>query len=98
MRLYRISNKAGNGIWVFAHNKERALFLALVYGHARKLENLKVLADQTDLFKGRHDTDRVTVEGCASVLFTSNQSKGTWSIYDPIIKKRVRDEGLGVGM
>jgi hypothetical protein len=98
MRLYRIRNKADNGVWVFAETEARALELALASGHARKMENLRVIGDQTDIFADRHDTSRVQVEGIACVLFINNQSKGTWSIYDPIKKKIVRDEEKGVGM
>jgi hypothetical protein len=51
MRLYRISNKARRGCWIFAASEARAKELALADGFVKRLENITSLKDQTEFFR-----------------------------------------------
>lgn len=64
MKLFRCSNKANKGCWVFADNEQEALEIFFRNGNVRKLENGKAKECLFSDFP-MSDVERVNVKGCA---------------------------------
>lgn len=69
MRLFRIWNKANDGLWVFAADETDAKAVAVEAGHVRSEANVTRFEDQTDAFldgdreRGLTDTRRALDSG-----------------------------------
>jgi hypothetical protein len=113
MRLYRLSNKARTGCWVFADDEQEARAIFLEDGRVRRPENITSVEDQTEFYRKTTDLDKVHVKGTASLCIPSIGgrelllaiSQGTVNPRSPHREwsvsrggKLVRDPYFGIGM
>jgi hypothetical protein len=97
MRLYRLSNKNGNGGWVFAEDTETAKAIFFQEHGVKKISNIKNVVDQTDFYASSTDLADVKVAGLACLACSvSGPPKRSWCISRE--GKIVRDLSKGIGV
>jgi len=65
LRLFRLSNKARMGCWVFAENEEEAREIFKLDGRVKSLANITFVQDQTDFYTPTTNLSEVTEKGPA---------------------------------
>lgn len=77
-RLYRLTNKAKRGLWIFAVDEQDAINQAIQFRHVKSAEGVKRIEDQTDSRlesdkrEGLTDTQEIIDQGlrgqCARII------------------------------
>ena len=88
-RLYRLKNKNGTCWWTAAPDLESALRFSVQYGHAKKIENIKIIGDQTDFMLQQNGGESLRkqleegVIGIGGVRFDPHlEPKHKWRFYN----------------